>query len=91
MEKNVTREIRMNFIISLLIGLFIYNGYRFIITQGSENPLVSTLFNMIIFMAILIFIYHENEIIKGQKNGQTYLEKYFGKKKERFNGENFCL
>ena len=82
MEKNVAREIRMNFIITLLIGLFIFNGYKFIATQGSENPLVSTLFNMIIFMAILIFIYHKNEIIRGQKNGQTYLEKYFSKKRK---------
>ena len=82
MEKNVAREIRMNFIITLLIGLFIFNGYKFIATQGSENPLVSTLFNMIIFMAILIFIYHKNEIIRGQKNGQTYLEKYFFKKRK---------
>ena len=81
MEKNVAREIRMNFIITLLIGLFIFNGYNFIATPGSENPLVSTLFNMLIFMAILIFIYHKNEIIKKQKNGQTYLEKYFSKKK----------
>ena len=64
MEKNVAREIRMNFIITLLIGLFIFNGYNFIATPGSENPLVSTLFNMIIFMAILIFIYHKNEIIR---------------------------
>ena len=32
MEKNVAREIRMNFIITLLIGLFIFNGYKFIVT-----------------------------------------------------------
>ena len=72
MEKNAKREIRNNFIIILLIGLFILNWYKFIATQESENPLVSTLFNMIIFMAILIFIYHKNEIIRGQKNGQIY-------------------
>ena len=77
MQKNVTREIRMNFIITLLIGLFIFNGYEFIVTQGSENPLVSTLFNMIIFMAILIFIFNKNEIIR-----KTYLERYFVKKRK---------
>ena len=82
MEKNVAREIRMNFIITLLIGLFIFNGYKFIDTQGSENSSVSTLFNRNIFMAILIFIYYKNEIIRGQKNCQTYLERYFLKKRK---------
>ena len=82
MEKNVAREIRMNFIITLLICLFTFNRHKFIATQGSENPLVSTLFNMFIFMAILIFIYHKNEIIRGQKNSRTYLERYFVGKKD---------
>ena len=35
MEKDVAREIRMNLIITLLIGLFIFNGYKFIANQGS--------------------------------------------------------
>ena len=82
MENNKEREIKFNYIIILIIILFFYNGFNFLNTQGNGHPLVSPLFNMIEALAILIFIFHKNEIMKEQKNGQTYLEKYFIKKKK---------
>jgi len=69
MEKNEERETKLNFIVLLLIALFFYNGYNFINSQGNKHPLVASLFNMIISLAILIFIYPKNEIMKDQKNG----------------------
>ncbi len=42
--------------------MFIYNVFKFINTEGSEHPLVSSLFNMIIFIGILVIIFHRNEI-----------------------------
>ena len=69
MEKNEEREIKLNFIVILVIALFFYNGYNFINIQGSKHPLVASLFNMIISLAILIFLYLKNEIMKDQKNG----------------------
>ena len=82
MENNKERETKFNYIIILIIILFFYNGFNFLNTQGSGHPLVSPLFNMIEALAILFFIFHKNEIMKEQKNGQTYLEKYFSKKKK---------
>ena len=42
--------------------MLIYNAFKFINTEGSEHPLVSSLFNMIIFIGILVFIFHRNDI-----------------------------
>ena len=69
MEKNEERETKLNFIVILVIALFFYNFYNFINIQGSKHPLVASLFNMIISLAILIFLYLKNEIMKDQKNG----------------------
>ena len=80
MEKKEENYRKKNLFVFLLIILFLFNGYNFINTDGSHNPLVACLFNMIIFSATTIFIYHKSEFIKGKKEGQTYLEKYFTKK-----------
>ena len=68
----------------ILIILFIHNAYIFVYTEGNNHPLLGPLFNMIIILAILIFIYHKKDIIEGKKEfiGQTFIDNYF-KKKER--------
>ena len=50
--------------IALLFILFIYNAYRFISTPGSEIPLLSILFNMTIYLGIIIFLLHRKKIQK---------------------------
>ena len=82
MEKNGKNM--QNLIILLLVMLFCYNGYIFINTQGSDHPLLISLFVMVIILAALIILYHKKEFIGGQKEliGQTYLEKYFKKNKK---------
>ena len=64
--------------------MFIRNSYVFVYTEGNNHPLLGPLFNMIIILAILIFIYHKKDIIEGKKEfiGQTFIDNYF-KKKER--------
>ena len=81
MEKNGTNV--QNSMILLLVILFCYNGFIFINTQGSDHPLLISLFVMVIILAALIILYHKKEFIGGQKEliGQTYLEKYFKKQK----------
>ena len=82
MEKNGKNM--QNLIILLLVMLFCYNGYIFINTQGSDHPLLISLFVMVIILVALIILYHKKEFIGGQKEliGQTYLEKYFKKNKK---------
>ena len=55
-------EITINKIIIILVIFFIYNGFKFINTSGSELSLVSSLFNMIIFLGIIVFIFHKEDI-----------------------------
>jgi len=55
-------SISNNKIILTLILFFIYNAFKFINCQGSDHPLVSSLFNMIIFLGIIVFIFHGKEI-----------------------------
>ena len=79
MEKNGKNM--QNSIILLLVILFSYNGFIFINTQGSDHPLLISLFVMVIILTALIILYHKKEFIGGQKElyRQTYLEKYFKK------------
>ena len=61
MEKN-QNIITNHKIIIILILFFIYNTFKFINQDGSEYPLVSSLLNMIIFLAFLVFLFHGKEI-----------------------------
>ncbi len=49
-------------LIAITIILFIINAWKFINNPGSEVPILSILFNMIIYLAIIILIMHKNEI-----------------------------
>ena len=61
-----------------------YDAYKFLNTKGSDHPIAGTLFDMIIILAVLVFLYHKDDIAEGNKDilGQTYLEKYFKKEKK---------
>ena len=66
----------------ILIMLFCHNAYKFISTQGSEHPLLGSLYKMIIILAILLYFLNKKKLIGSHREiiGQTYLEKYFKKK-----------
>ena len=48
-------------LIAITIILFIINAWKFINNPGSEVPILSILFNMIIYLAIIILILHKDE------------------------------
>ena len=52
MEKDKERTNKENWIILILIVLFVYNAYKIINTQGGDHPLLGPLFNMIIILSI---------------------------------------
>ena len=52
-------------LVSASFLLFIFNIWKFINTPRSEIPLLSLLFNMIIYLPIIIFIIHNNELTFG--------------------------
>ena len=58
--------------------LFIINVWKFINNPASEVPVLTLLFNMIIYITIIIMILQKNEIIFFQKQ----IEKYKNKKLE---------
>ena len=71
-------------LILVLIIIFILKCNKFLNTEGSEHPLLGTLFDIIIILASLILIYRKNELL-GEQNGnikQSYIDNYFKKKKE---------
>ena len=78
------KKIKYTIVFELII-LFFYDAYKFLNTKGSDHPIAGTLFDMIIILAALVFLYHKDEIDEGNKDilGQTYLEKYFKKEKKR--------
>ena len=49
-------------LISISIILFLINAWKFINHPGSEVPILTILFNMIIYLAIIILILHKDEI-----------------------------
>ena len=56
------RKRRINLILLMLILLFFLNGYKFFNTEGNDNPLLGPLFNMIIILEAIIFLFHKKEI-----------------------------
>ena len=84
MEKVEGKQNAPSVLILVLIIIFILKCHKFLNTEGSEHPLLGTLFDMIIILAALILIYHKNELF-GEQNGdikQTYIDNYFKKKKK---------
>ena len=49
-------------LIAVTILLFIINAWKFINNPGSEVPILSILFNIIIYLAIIILILHKDEM-----------------------------
>ena len=47
--------------------LFIYFATRLLTTEGNTHPLVNSLFDMIIIIAILMVIFHKTEIQESKK------------------------
>ena len=50
-------------LVSVSFLLFIFNIWKFLNTPGSEIPVLSLLFNMILYLGIIIFIIHKNKFI----------------------------
>jgi lipopolysaccharide export LptBFGC system permease protein LptF len=50
------------FLISISIILFLVNVWKFLNNPCSEIPILTILFNMIIYLAIIILIIHKKEI-----------------------------
>ena len=76
------REAKPNIIIFLLMTAFIYYAISLSYSEGSNNHIVTCLFNMILILAVLLFILNKAKIKKeGIKLKQTYLGEYFNKKK----------
>ena len=63
--------------IAFLFILFIYNAFRFIATPGSELPVLTILFNMVIYLGIIIFLLHKKEISCDGKYMQKKIDNYF--------------
>ena len=49
-------------LILVTLILFIINTFKFINDPASEVPILSILFNMILYLGIIIFIIHKKEI-----------------------------
>ena len=49
-------------LVLLTIVLFLINTWKFLNSPESEIPIISILFNLIIYLGIIIIILHKNEI-----------------------------
>ena len=71
----------MVIVIIITAILFIINVWKFINNPASEVPVLTLLFNMIIYIVIIIMILHKNEITL-EDYIQKQIEKYKNKKLE---------
>ena len=42
--------------------LFLFNIWKYLNTSGAEIPILSLIFNMLVYLGIIMFIIHKNEI-----------------------------
>lgn len=79
-SREETRKIsRKGLLRTITIILFIINAWKFLNNPGSEVPILAILFNMIIYLAIIILIMHKKEITFDDYI-QKKIEKYTNKK-----------
>ena len=62
LKKSSGKSSGKGWLIAISILLFIINAWKFINNPGSEVPILSILFNMIIYLAIIILILHKDEM-----------------------------
>ena len=67
-------------LILVTLILFIINTFKFINDPASEVPILSILFNMILYLGIIIFILHKNEISLDEYIS-SQIDKYIHKKR----------
>ena len=60
----------------LMLAFFTFNIYKFLKIEGSDIPIISILFNLIILLGILILLFHLNHI---GNEYQTKIEQFFKK------------
>ena len=65
-----------NLIIILVLILFLYNAFKILVYEGSKTHILSTIFNMIIFLFILILLIHKKDLITKEFK-QKILDDYF--------------
>ena len=75
-KKKNTGSILIVFVSAII---FLLQVFRFINTEGNTHPLVDSLFNMTIILAIIIIIIHNKYFseVKDTLFKQTTLDKYF--------------
>lgn len=66
-------------VVLVAIILFLYQAFQFINIEGNTHPLLSSLFNMILFLSLIVFMVHREEFKEGKNHllKQTKLDKYF--------------
>ena len=60
--------------ILILIIFFIINGFKFLNSEGSERPLPTSLFNMVLYLGLIVVLLHNTTI---EKELNYKLDKYF--------------
>ena len=75
MEKRINKRRRI--IIGLLVILFLYNAFQYNHIGGSNFEITNYLFNMILFIAIIIFLIHKKDFEKRTQWFQKKIDDYF--------------
>jgi hypothetical protein len=66
---------KIDFVLFILIGLFLYNALKLLAVESCDLPIPSILFNLIIFLILIVIYLHKEGINK--IDIQTTLDYYF--------------
>ena len=75
MENRINNRRRI--IIGLLVILFLYDAFQYNHIRGSNFEITNYLFNMILFIAIIIFLIHKKDFEKRTQWFQKKIDDYF--------------
>ena len=77
MKEIINKKQQNKNLIIILVGiLFLYNAFKFLGYEGSKTLILSIIFNMIIFLFILILLIHKKDLITKEFK-QKILDDYF--------------
>ena len=84
-EEENNQDSKTKYLIALFLLLFLYNGAKLLNMPESDVPIVNILFSMIVFLSLIVFLFHKKDLLEKKCKCHQYKQE----KLDRYLKKNF--